>query len=56
MEAVEIKTRFHNLIDPIDDLTDSQKIRLNESIQQSKTTDCIPHESVKKEIKEWLIK
>jgi hypothetical protein len=82
MEAVDLKAKFHNLIDLIDnydvledfyrvmndyyekngssdiidDLTDAQKIRLNESIQQSESGKTIPHEIVKSEIKKWLTK
>ncbi len=47
MEAVESK-------DIIDDLSESQKIRLNESIRQSETGKCIPHDTVKAEIKEYI--
>lgn len=82
MEAVELKAKFHNLIDLIDDndlledfyrvlndyheresisdiiddLTEIQKIRLNESINQSDKGKTVPHETMKAEIKQWLIK
>jgi hypothetical protein len=82
MEAVELKAKFHNLIDLIDnydvledfyramndyyerndssdiidDLTEAQKTRLNESIHQSESGKTIPHETVKAEIKKWLTK
>ena len=82
MEAVELKAKFHNLIDLIDDndvledfyivlndyherdgssdiiddLTEAQKIRLNESITQSDKGKTVPHETMKAEIKQWLIK
>lgn len=80
MEALELKTKFHNLIDLIDDhdvledfyralsdyherngshdiiddLTEDQKIRLDESIHQSDIGKTIPHETMKAEIKQWL--
>lgn len=80
MEAIEIKSKFHELIDHIDDcdvlegfyraldhyhnrseskdiiddLTPAQQSRLNESIRQSEAGNCIPHETMKAEIKEWL--
>lgn len=56
MEAREIKTKFHNLLDIIDDLTEAQQNRLNESIRQSDTGKTIPHETMKTEIKQWLTK
>ena len=82
MEAVELKAKFHNLIDLIDDndvledfyrvlndyqkrdgssdiiddLTEAQKVRLNKSINQSDKGKTVPHETMKAEIKQWLIK
>jgi hypothetical protein len=82
MEAMELKTKFHTLIDLIDDvdaledfyrvmsnyherngshdiiddLTEAQKNRLNESIHQSDSGKTIPHETMKAEIKQWLTK
>ena len=48
---MELKTKFHDIID---DLTEAQKNRLNESIRQSDTGKTIPHETMRAEIKEWL--
>lgn len=82
MEAIEIKTKFHSLIDLIDDvdvledfyrimnnyherngchdiiddLTEAQHSRLNESIRQSISGKTIPHETMKAEIRQWLTK
>ncbi len=82
MEATELKTKFHDLIDHIDDcdvledfyralndhqrrngnkdiiddLTEAQKTRLDESIRQSENGKTIPHETLKAEINKWLTK
>jgi len=79
---MELKTKFHNLIDLIDDadvledfyrvmnnyherngshdiiddLTETQEKRLNESIRQSDSGKTIPHETMKAEIRQWLTK
>ncbi|HLP47412.1 MAG TPA: hypothetical protein VK186_16590 [Candidatus Deferrimicrobium sp.] len=42
--------------DIIDDLTDDQINRLDESIHQSESGKTIPHETVRAEIKQWLMK
>lgn len=42
--------------DIIDDLTADQLARLDESIRQGESGETMPHETVKKEIKQWLMK
>ncbi|MCP4150479.1 MAG: hypothetical protein GY757_22220 [bacterium] len=81
MEAAELKTKFHDLIDLIEDhdvledfyralndynrhsdsdiideLSELQQIRLKESIRQSDSGNTVPHDTVKNEIKRWLMK
>jgi hypothetical protein len=42
--------------DIIDDLTPDQLTRLDESIHQGESGKTIPNETMKKEIKQWLMK
>jgi hypothetical protein len=42
--------------DIIDDLTDNQRNRLDESIRQAETGQIIPNMTMKKKIQQWLMK
>lgn len=43
-------------VDIVDELTDQQRARLNDSILQARNGKTIPHETARKQIDQWLTK